>query len=257
MLEVSSLASSSSGNCFYIGSARGDILIDAGISAKQIVERLTAIGKNIANINAIFVTHEHTDHVKGIEMVSRKYNIPIFVNKGTLCNSVLDMGNFHLIQTDEDFEFNGLKILPFSVSHDAAEPVNYLIRNGQKSVSVITDVGYCCDNVGHGISQADAVFLEANHDSLLLRNGKYPNHLKKRIASSRGHLSNYEAAISILEHARPRLRHVVLSHLSHNNNHPIIAMKTMQAMLGERSDLKKLETSLSFKDKPSQLLRVD
>src|SRR3989338_5435700 len=123
MFEVSSLASSSSGNCFYISHGDAGILVDAGISARQIAERLKGLGKDISAIQGIFLTHEHMDHTRGIEVLTRKFDIPVFLTRGTLANSFMDMGQFHEVQPDESFSFHGLKMHPFSVHHDAAEPV--------------------------------------------------------------------------------------------------------------------------------------
>jgi phosphoribosyl 1,2-cyclic phosphodiesterase len=256
MFEVSVLASGSSGNCFYVGSNKGDILIDAGISCKQISERLSKIGKDINNIKGIFVTHEHTDHIRGIETLSRKHNIPIFINTGTLEGCYLDMGNMNIIRTDKEFDFNGLKILPFSKSHDSSEPISFLIKNGTKKISIITDVGMCCDNVIDNVCESDLIILEANHDLNMLKNGPYPYYLKKRIASTKGHLSNYEAALLVLEHGNKKLQHVLLSHLSLNNNTPETALKTFNSIVCERADLKKLKSWLTFRDKPTELIRI-
>lgn len=257
MFEVSVLASGSSGNCFFIGTHRGDILIDTGISCKQISERLEKIGKSIKNIKGIFLTHEHIDHIRGIETLSRRYNIPVYINEGTLNNCYFDMGNIQLIKTDKEFDFNGLKILPFSKSHDASEPVSFLIKNGCRQISVITDIGICCENVIQNVKDADIIILESNHDLNMLKTGPYPYFLKRRIASTKGHLSNYEAALLILEYGNKRLQHVLLSHLSLNNNTPEIAVNTFNAIVGERDDLKNLKTWLTYRQKPTELIRVD
>jgi phosphoribosyl 1,2-cyclic phosphodiesterase len=256
MFEVSVLASGSSGNCFYIGSNRGNILVDAGISCRQISERLQKLGRDIKDINAIFVTHEHSDHIRGIEVLSRRYNIPVYINDGTLENCFMDMGNVKRIKTDNEFDFNGLKILPFSKSHDAADPISFLIRNGKKNISVITDVGCCSKKVMECMRESDLVILESNHDLNMLKNGPYPYHLKKRIAGTHGHLSNYEAALLVLEFGKESLEHVLLSHLSLNNNTPELAMKTFETIVSERSDLKKMKTWMTYREKPTELIKI-
>ncbi len=256
MFEVSVLASGSSGNCFYVGSDKSDILIDAGISCKQIAQRLNKIGKDIKNIQAVFVTHEHIDHIRGLNILSKQYNIPIYINKGTLDLSFINSAKANIIETDEELDFNGLNILPFSKSHDASEPVSYLIKNKSKKISVITDIGYSCENVIQSVSESDLLILEANHDVNMLKNGPYPVFLKKRIASKLGHLSNYDAALLVLEHAKNKLHHVLLSHLSINNNTPELALNTFSSIVKERSDLKKLKTLLSCREKPTELITI-
>lgn len=257
MFEVSVLASGSSGNCFYIGTNKGDILIDAGISCRQICERLMQIGKDIKNIKGIFITHEHIDHVRGLNILSKKYNIPVYVNKGTLANSYLDMGNVCMVKTDNEIDFHGLKILPFSKSHDTREPVSYLIKNGDKKISVVTDIGFCCENVAQSVKESELIILESNHDLQMLKEGPYPAFLKQRISGDRGHLSNYEAALAVLEHGNKKLQHVLLSHLSLNNNTPELAMQTFNSMIQERKDLKRLKTWLTYREKPTELIRVE
>ena len=256
MFEVSVLASGSSGNCFFIGSPKADILVDVGISTKQIVTRLNKIGKKIENIKGIFISHEHYDHVRGIETLSRKFNIPVFVNKGTLWNSYLDMGNVQLIETDDDFDFHGLKILPFSKSHDAGEPVGYSIRSKGKTISVMTDLGFGCGNCCESLKESDLVILETNHDVGMLKNSSYPNFLKKRIAGKKGHLSNYDAALMVLEHGKSNLQHVLLSHLSLNNNLPELALKTFNSIVGERSDLRKLKSWMTYREHPTKIIKI-
>lgn len=256
MFEISVLASGSSGNCFYIGTDKADILIDAGISCRQICRRLEKIGKSIQNIQGIFITHEHTDHIQGIDVLKRRYDIPIYLNKGTRDHCSLSITNAYIIKTDKAFNFRGLQILPFAKSHDAHEPVSYLIINEGKKVAVITDVGYCCDNVKYSLQECDVVILEANHDIEMLHNGPYPPDLKKRIAGTCGHLSNHDAAMAVFEHARKNLRYALLSHLSVYNNTPECALQTFTSIIKQRDDLKHLKTQLSYRGEPTELIRL-
>jgi len=256
MLEVSVLASGSSGNCFYVGSGGAGVLVDVGISTKQIVNRLTKIGRDIKNIQGIFISHEHTDHIRGIELLSRRHNIPVFVNKGTLRNCYLDMGNVQFFRTDDEIDLDGMKIMPFAKSHDAAEPVSFRIKKGGKSVSILTDIGKSCENCCSNVSESDLVILESNHDLDMLKNGPYPHYLKKRIVSKDGHLSNYEAALMVLEHGNKKLQHVLLSHLSLNNNRPEIALNTFNSIVCERQDLKKLKSYMTYREKPTELIKL-
>ncbi len=255
MFEVSALASGSSGNCFYVGSENSSILVDAGISAKDIKARLNHIGRDIEEIQGIFVTHEHTDHTLGIETLSKKHNIPVYINEGTFENASLDIDEVFFIKSDKEFKFRGMSILPFSKNHDAAEPVSYAIRNNGHKISILTDVGFPCLNVINSVAQADLLFLEANHDVQMLKNGNYPAALKKRILSDKGHLSNYDAALLVLQHATPNLKHVLLSHLSLNNNTPELALSTFKNIISERKDLN-VQTWLTHPEKPTSLIRM-
>jgi phosphoribosyl 1,2-cyclic phosphodiesterase len=257
MFEISVLASGSSGNCFYIGSEKGDILVDAGISCRQVSKRLEIIGKNIQSIMGIFVTHEHIDHIRGLNVLSRRHNIPIFINKGTLSTSYSSLNEVNLFKKDEEIDLNGIKILPFSKSHDANDPVSFIIKNNDKKISVITDIGFCCENVKNAVKESDVIILESNHDISMLKNGPYPFYLKQRILGNGGHLSNYDAALAVLEHGNKKLQHVLLAHLSKINNTPQTALDTFNSIIEERSDLKKLKAWLTYREKPTELIRIE
>ena len=226
-MEICALASGSSGNCFYIENSKTNsaVIVDAGISAKKIVEKLCLVGKSPDKIKGIFITHEHSDHIKGADVFARKFNIPIFATKKTAENCFLcsdgDLINF--IKNNETVDLGGMKVEAFSKSHRAADPVSYNVFNG-KRISIITDVGYGCENVLANISNSDALFLESNYDNNMLDNGPYPYFLKKWIKSDIGHLSNFQSATSVLENASSKLKYLVLSHLSQNNNTPLIAL---------------------------------
>jgi phosphoribosyl 1,2-cyclic phosphodiesterase len=245
MLEVFSLASGSSGNCYYVGSSEGAILVDAGIPAKTIIERLCAAGKRIEDIKGVFVSHEHTDHVLGVDPLARKFGIPIYGTAGTLQAMNLTVDDLFVLEGDKEISFGGFSILPFSKQHDALEPVSYHIKNSKSSAAIITDVGRCCPSVCRSIAQSDILVLESNYDAFMLANGPYPKELQERVRGGRGHISNYEAALALLEHATPRLRHVFLGHISEKNNTPEIALKTVKGLLAERGDLKMEIESLS------------
>src|SRR3989344_7214369 len=213
-MKVSALASGSSGNCFYIEHEKSAVLIDAGISTKKIIERLTSIKRSSSNIKAIFITHEHIDHVRGADVFARQLNIPIFATSKTIKNSHLCSKEalIHSIKNNETIKINNMEIKAFPKSHSAADPVSYSI-NGNKKVSVITDLGYVCKETINHISNSNFLFIESNHDTKMLEHGPYPEHLKTWIKSDEGHLSNKQAALGILEHANQKLRHVVLSHI--------------------------------------------
>jgi len=226
-MEMSVLASGSSGNCFYVSHKGKGILVDAGISCKQIVERLCMLGKSPEQIKGIFVTHEHSDHMKGCDVFARKFNVPIFATKKTAQVKSLCMYEelVHFIKNDESVGLGGMEIQAFSKSHKAVDPVSYTVSNGGKNVSIITDIGYCCENVIEHVERADVLCMESNHDLDLLDNGHYPYFLKQWIKSDEGHVSNIDAASCVFSHGRSRLKHVVLSHLSLNNNTPLHALQ--------------------------------
>ena len=256
-MEFSCLASGSSGNCFYVEEGKDSFLFDVGISAKQVVERLSFLGRDIGNLKGIFVSHEHTDHIRGVDVLARKLNIPIFTTKGTAKNSFL-CSQTNLINTlglKDIFTFNNLKIRLVSKSHDAEEPVSFIVESNKKTLSILTDIGYGCKNIIDAISKSDSIILESNHDIDLLKNGKYPYFLKKRILSEKGHLSNFNAGLLLLEHAKSQLNNVVLSHLSQENNTPDLAMDTISNLIKERKDLSP-KISLSGRKTPSSLFKI-
>lgn len=255
-MEICALASGSSGNCFYVGNEKGAILIDAGISARQICERLTCVGKNPERVQAIFITHEHIDHVRGADVFARRFNIPIFTTQGTSENCFLcsDDDLIRFIKNDEIVHIRGMKIETFSKFHHAADPVSYNIYNGKK-VSIVTDAGHGCVNIRKHISDSNFLILEANHDEHMLDLGPYPFHLKALIKSDIGHLSNTQAGLCVLEHASKKLKHLVLAHLSAVNNTPETALKTFHTLLKERKDILP-SIHVSVREKPTDVFRI-
>jgi phosphoribosyl 1,2-cyclic phosphodiesterase len=198
---------------------------------------MSIIGKRPENIKGIFVTHEHSDHIRGCDVFARKFNVPIFATKGTIFSRMLcsDPDMINVIKNNETLKIKGMEVSAFSKSHGAADPVSYSIVNNKK-VSIITDVGYGFENVIANVSDSDFLCLESNHDRNMLDSGPYPWPLKKLVGSDRGHLSNMQAALCVLEHGSPHLKHVMLSHLSKINNTPDVALDTFK-ILKERKDL--------------------
>ncbi len=258
-MQTAALASGSSGNCFFIEVEGTSFLVDAGISAKQIVQRMDDLGKDASSLNGIFVTHEHSDHIRGIDVLSRKYSIPVFVTEKCYdhCNVLTNEASLiNFISKDKIFDLNGIKILPFSKNHDANDPVSYSVMNSNKKVSVMTDIGIACNNVIEHTKDSNVIFLESNHDIDMLQKGPYPIYLKRRVASDHGHLSNYNAALLVLQHASSKLKHLVLSHLSENNNTEDIALKTIKGLIEHREDLKKLKIHVSNRVRPTELITI-
>ena len=231
MARFCPLFSGSSGNSYYIGSASSGILVDAGRTAKQLINMLDFCGIEISAVKAIFVTHEHSDHVKGLRVLASRYHLPVYSSFGTL--SALDNmgclnGNFQSEVIDErGVECSGVFIKPFHTSHDSAESVGYCIQTQDgRSVAISTDLGYMSDEVRGAISGIDLVVLESNHDIGMLNNGPYPYPLKKRILSATGHLSNLACADELCALAESGTMRFVLAHLSSENNTPELAYQT-------------------------------
>lgn len=240
-MQISALGSGSSGNCFYIENQKNNsaILVDAGLSAKQIVSRLEPIGKSPELIKGIFLTHEHTDHIRGADVLARQFNIPIFATKSTIQGSFICSNEdlINPIKNNETLSLAGMDILAFSKSHKAADPISFSIKK-DKTLSIITDAGFACENVISAVSNSDFLCIESNHDEKMLTEGPYPYFLKQWIRSDIGHLSNKQAALCVLEHAPAKLHNVILSHLSKENNTPEVALKTFKSLIKERHDLR-------------------
>lgn len=255
-MKFTALASGSSGNCFYIENKNTAILVDAGISTKQILLRLASLNLNPEKIKGIFITHEHIDHIRGADVFARKFEVPIFATKKTNDNCFLCSKTdlFRPIKNESKISLGDLKIQTFSKTHHAADPVSYTIQ-GNKKISVITDSGCTCKNIAEHISEADLLCLEANYDEEMLNSGPYPYFLKKLVGSEIGHLSNKQAGLSVLEHASKKLKKIVLSHLSQTNNTPEVAFNTFNSLIKERKDLTP-EIYVSTREVPTQLFNI-
>lgn len=224
-LCISSINSGSNGNCYYVGNEHDAVLIDAGISCRETERRMQRMGLTMHRVRAIFISHEHTDHTRGAEVISRKYRIPVYVTAATHDNSRLNIIP-HLLRhftSHETVQAGELSVLPFPKRHDATDPHSFTVSFGDITVGVMTDIGSSCEHLIHHFSRCHAAFLEANYDEKMLEEGCYPAYLKKRIRSDEGHLSNSQALELFLNHRHPQLSHLLLSHLSQENNHPGIA----------------------------------
>ena len=232
MIRFCTLFSGSSGNAVYLSTDRGAILIDCGMSGKQTLEAMQQNHLPPQELQAILITHEHSDHVKGAGILSRRLGIPIYATEGTwqgMETAVGEIPSHHrvVITADESFFLNDLEIMPFSIPHDANDPTGYRIYTPQASVAVATDLGYFADNVRDAVTGADVVLLESNHDpEMLKQNAFYPAHLKKRILGRKGHLSNESGAAAALELVEFGTKHLLLGHLSSENNTPDLAYRT-------------------------------
>lgn len=218
----SSLNSGSNANCYYVSSGDTAILVDAGLSCRETEKRMNRLGLKMEQVKAIFISHEHSDHINGLEVLSRKHKLPVYISQKTLANSNLsiDQSLIRYFRKDETVVIDNLQIKCFSKSHDAADPFSFMISSQNVNVSVITDIGYACKQVLSYFQQSHVVFLESNYCETMLDNGDYPYHLKRRISSDEGHLSNKQALELFLNYRTPQLSHLILSHLSKNNNTP-------------------------------------
>ena len=232
MLEICAIAWGSNGNCYYIGNEKDAVLIDAGISCKQILLRMESKGLNPLKLKAVFISHEHRDHMRGARVMSKRLHIPVYMTSRTYMaaynNLKPDYPKF--FDAGEQIEVGKFVIHSFLKNHDASEPCSFRVEYNGKNVGVFTDIGDPCENVSAHVQRCDALFLESNYDEEMLRNGRYPFYLKQRIASEVGHLSNIQALKLIEEFAGQNLKHIFLSHLSAENNTPEIAFETFKIL---------------------------
>ncbi len=240
-MEVCALSSGSSGNCFLINQGKSSILIDAGISCKKIEERMNSLGKKVESIKGIFVTHEHSDHVKGIDVFARKYGVPVFATKKLIENKFLCSKEELLnnIKKEDSTALGSMEIISFPKVHRAIEPIGFTVldKKSGKRVSVITDAGHICPSIAEQVSDSNILFLESNHDPEMLENGPYPYFLKKWIKGDDGHLSNSQSIEGVIENAKSKLKYLTLCHLSEHNNSPEIALNLHRTMIKKRKDL--------------------
>lgn len=239
-MRMVSIASGSSGNCIYIGSDNTHILVDAGISNKRIQQGLNEIGLTGSDMEGILITHEHSDHIKGLGVLSRKYQIPIYGTKETLeqiaCAGSLgkfDQGLLTPISPDREFLLGDLTVKPFKIDHDAANPVAYRVQKGEKSVAVATDMGHYDPYIIEHLQGLDALLLESNHDVRMLETGPYPYYLKRRILGDHGHLSNENAGRLLSYILHDKLKKILLGHLSKENNYEELAYETVKTEIDE------------------------
>lgn len=229
-----SLISGSSGNSSLISYGGTNILIDCGMSGKRLEKSLSEIGIEPNQLDAILVTHEHIDHISGVGVVSRRYNLPVFATAGT--HHAMQVGklcddNIRIIEPDRPFEIGAVGINAFCIPHDAADPVGYRLYCGSKKYAVATDIGTMTSEIFDSISGCESIILEANHDIQMLKNGSYPPRLKERILSNTGHMSNILSAKTALALTKRGTKNIMLAHLSDENNTPKLAHDTVEAEL--------------------------
>ncbi len=226
-LYFASLNSGSNGNCFYLGNESEAVLVDAGLSCRETERRMKALHLDISRLKAIFISHEHSDHIRGMYRLAVRHKLPVFITPATFaaCRIPLPPEYLHPFQPNVAVKIGSLSILPFAKHHDACDPHSFVISLGDLRVAVLTDIGQVCEVIQGHFLNCQAAFLESNYDEDMLENGAYPWHLKKRIRGGKGHLSNRQALELFCRHRSENLRLVLLSHLSAENNSPERALE--------------------------------
>jgi phosphoribosyl 1,2-cyclic phosphodiesterase len=221
-LFIASLNSGSNGNCYYVASNETAVLVDAGISCKETEKRMKRLGLSMKKVKAIFITHEHTDHIFGVERLAKKYQLPVYITPATLHHGKLNIGEqlTRSFEQSSTIQIEDLTVIPFRKIHDAVDAHSFVVTDGDVRVGVFTDIGLPDEDFVHHFSQCHAAFLESNYDEWMLENGTYPWPLKNRIRGGHGHLSNKQALQVFLNHRPAYMSHLFLSHLSRQNNHP-------------------------------------
>ena len=219
-LTLCTLASGSRGNSIYISDGQTRLLVDAGLSAKEIQRRMQAVGLNPSELDGLIVSHEHSDHIQGIGVLSRRYKLPVYLTHATYLAAARlgKLHGSHHFQCGSPFQIGTLKVHPFSISHDAKDPAGFTIGRNGKRIGIATDLGKATVMVSDHLSGCGLIVLEANHDSRMLEEGPYPWHLKQRIRGRSGHLSNLESRNLLAQIQHAHLKYVVLAHLSETNN---------------------------------------
>ncbi len=226
-LFVTSLNSGSNGNCYYIGNQNEAILIDAGISCRETEKRMKRLDLSMHKLKAIFISHEHSDHIHGIRVLASKYRLPVYSTPTIMRHAAISIDR-HLVYTYQSYQpvsIGSLSITAFPKLHDASDPYSFIIGCNGVQVGVFTDIGKPCEHVIRHFKLCHAAFLECNYDEQMLENGRYPWHLKKRIRSEKGHLSNDQALELFKSHRPQYMSHLFLSHLSKENNCPTLAQQ--------------------------------
>jgi phosphoribosyl 1,2-cyclic phosphodiesterase len=265
-MNMMSIASGSDGNCIFVGSERTSLLIDTGISLKRIEAGLKTIDRKGTDLDGILVTHEHLDHIKGLGVISRKYGIPMYATRGTICGILntrslgeLNTGLFHEIQPDVDFSIGDIQVTAHSIWHDANDPVCYSLKCQGKKIAVATDMGDYNDYILDALMDSDALLVEANHDIRMLEAGPYPYPLKQRILGRNGHLSNESCGHMLLSLLNNHLKHVFLGHLSQHNNFPALAFETVKNEIEDNpftNDVRDFDLQVASRNEPGRFVEI-
>lgn len=260
-VEVSVLSSGSSGNSIYINDGKNSFLIDAGLSGKKLINRLKKIDVTPQDLDGILITHEHKDHTKGVGILSRRLDIPIYANEETWAACERELGKIkdkNMQTFNAVFNFGNFNVKPIPISHDARAPVAYVVYRDNKKMVFATDMGYINEELMGELTDIDLLLLESNHDIDMLMSGSYPRFLKRRIRGEKGHLSNDAAAQVLPELINGKCPQILLGHLSEENNNPKVAYLTVENMLkanGLEVD-KDLKLDLTYQYKPTRIYKI-
>jgi phosphoribosyl 1,2-cyclic phosphodiesterase len=263
-LNFCSLSSGSSGNCYYLGNEFHGILIDAGISATAIRKFLKQMDISMQSIMGVLISHNHVDHIRGLEMLTRKNHLPAFTTPNIWKSILTPYVNItsdciREIPVQGKFHLAGFDIEAFPVSHDAPETVGFHITTQSRKLTIVTDLGYICQTSAHYISKADFLVIESNYDEEMLENGSYPYFLKKRIKSDHGHLGNQQVSGFLSDVINEDLSHICLAHLSKNNNTPEKALMTMQQTFAEKGIVQGINPQILVlnRNQPTEMISLD
>ncbi|MEO7992366.1 MAG: MBL fold metallo-hydrolase [Chryseolinea sp.] len=234
-LFISSINSGSNANCYYVGNIKEAVLIDAGVSCRETETRMNRLGLSMKRVKAIFISHEHGDHIAGLRSLIKKYPVPVYITPETMREGKVSLreGLIHTFLPHESISIGDLTITPFPKFHDASDPHSFIVQHQQVKVGVITDIGIACENVTRYFKQCHAAFLESNYDEHMLETGRYPLALKNRIRGGKGHISNRQALELFSNHAPSFMSHLILSHLSFHNNTPSIVQNLFKQHAGQ------------------------
>ena len=234
-LYFTSINSGSNGNCYYIGNDNEAVLVDIGLTCKEVEIRMNRLGLPISKVKAVFISHEHSDHIKGVAVFAKKYKLPVYISTATLKSSrlLLDANHTFSLSHQQHIHIGDLKIAAFSKFHDAADPYSFTVECNEVRVGVFTDIGSVFDRLITHFKNCHAAFLEANYDAEMLESGKYPYFLKRRITGGHGHLSNAQALELFINHKAPYMSHLLLSHLSKDNNSAELVENLFKKVAGD------------------------
>jgi phosphoribosyl 1,2-cyclic phosphodiesterase len=263
---VSMLASGSRGNCAMVESSNARILVDAGISCRETFKRLKSLGRDPREISAILITHEHSDHVYGLATLAKKLKVPLFMAGAThqawaravrnASGKAPEVARLEVFSAGRSFQIADITVMPFTIPHDAADPVGFTFRAEGTKIALVTDLGYMPASVRDHLRKCDVLIVESNHDLEMLRGGSYPWSVKQRVMSRVGHLSNESLAQFFEEDYDGGASYIVLAHLSEQNNHPEIALKAAEKALGRQMTLLQNRVMLAAQDAPTETIRL-